>query len=221
VVGIGGAYMCIYGMEGPGGYQLFGRTIQVWNTHRQTDVFVDGKPWLLRFFDQIRFFPVSAEELAEWRRDFPAGRRSIRIEESTFHLADYRAFLADNAASIAAFETTRQSAFDAERAAWQASGEFDRVTDLLAEDVPGSEAAAIELPEGTDLIEAPFGGSVWKLLVAPGDTVEAGDVIAVIEAMKMECPLESPASGTIAALYITERQSLQPGTPMLALRRAS
>ena len=32
VVGIGGAYMCIYGMEGPGGYQLFGRTIQVWNT---------------------------------------------------------------------------------------------------------------------------------------------------------------------------------------------
>jgi urea carboxylase len=37
----------------------------------------------------------------------------------------------------------------------------------------------------------------------------------------MECPLESPASGTIAALYITERQSLQPGTPMLALRRAS
>ena len=221
VVGIGGAYMCIYGMEGPGGYQLFGRTIQVWNTHRQTDVFVDGKPWLLRFFDQIRFFPVSAEELAEWRRDFPAGRRSIRIEESTFRLADYRAFLADNAASIAAFETTRQSAFDAERAAWQASGEFDRVTDLLAEDVPGSKAAAIELPEGTDLIEAPFGGSVWKLLVAPGDTVEAGDVIADIEAMKMECPLESPASGTIAALYITERQSLQPGTPMLALRRAS
>ena len=32
VVGIGGAYMCIYGMEGPGGYQLFGRTCQVWNT---------------------------------------------------------------------------------------------------------------------------------------------------------------------------------------------
>ena len=44
VVGIGGAYMCIYGMEGPGGYQLFGRTIQVWNTYRQPDVFKDGKP---------------------------------------------------------------------------------------------------------------------------------------------------------------------------------
>jgi urea carboxylase len=211
--------MCIYGMEGPGGYQLFGRTIQVWNTHRQTDAFVDGKPWLLRFFDQIRFFPVSAEELAEWRRDFPNGRRSVRVEQSEFRLADYRAFLAENAASIAAFEATRQAAFDAERAAWQASGEFDRVTDLLAEDAPAEDAAPVNVPDGAELIEAPFGGSVWKLLVAPGDAVEAGDVIAVIEAMKMECPLESPASGTIAALYIEERQALHPGAPMLALRR--
>jgi urea carboxylase len=64
VVGIGGAYMCIYGMEGPGGYQLFGRTIQVWNTYRQTDVFKDGKPWLLRFFDQIRFLGRRARGMA-------------------------------------------------------------------------------------------------------------------------------------------------------------
>lgn len=219
VVGIGGAYMCIYGMEGPGGYQLFGRTIQVWNTHRQTDAFTDGKPWLLRFFDQIRFFPVSAEDLADWRRDFPHGRRPIRVEKSEFRLANYREFLKDNADSIAAFETTRQAAFDAERAAWQSSGEFDRVSDLLAADTAGGEVQAVEVPEGADLIEAPFGGSVWKLLVAPGDTVTEGDVIAVIEAMKMECPFEVPASGTIAALYITEHQALHPGAPMLALRK--
>jgi urea carboxylase len=214
--------MCIYGMEGPGGYQLFGRTIQVWNTHRQTDAFVDGKPWLLRFFDQIRFYKVSAEELVEWRRDFPSGRRSIQVEESEFRLADYRAFLADNAASIATFEGHRQAAFDEERAEWQRSGEFDRVTALTdGPDAGALATATIELPEGTDMIEAPFGGSVWKLLVAPGDIVKAGDVIAVIEAMKMECPLESPASGTIAALYIQERQSVQPGSPMLALRQHS
>jgi urea carboxylase len=221
VVGIGGAYMCIYGMEGPGGYQLFGRTIQVWNTHRQTDAFVDGKPWLLRFFDQIRFFEVSADELAEWRRDFPNGRRSIRVERSEFRLADYRAFLADNADAITAFEAQRQAAFDEERAEWQRSGEFDRVTDLADGDTGAAEVATVDLPEGTDLVEAPFGGSVWKLMVAQGDEVEAGDVIAVIESMKMECPLESPGSGTIAALYMHERQSLQPGSPLLALRRHS
>ena len=221
VVGIGGAYMCIYGMEGPGGYQLFGRTIQVWNTHRQEGAFTEGKPWLLRFFDQIRFFPVSAEELADWRRDFPHGRRAIRIEETTFRLADYRKFLSDNAESIAAFESTRQAAFDAERAAWEASGEFDRVSALLGADGSAGDAAAIEVPEGADLIEAPFGGSVWKLLVSPGDQVAEGEVIAVIEAMKMECPFEAPASGTVEAVYIAESQSLHPGAPMLALRRAS
>ncbi|MEO0590044.1 MAG: urea carboxylase [Pseudomonadota bacterium] len=218
VVGIGGAYMCIYGMEGPGGYQLFGRTIQVWNTYRQTDAFVDGKPWLLRFFDQIRFYEVSAEELAEWRRDFPSGRRSLRVEESTFSLAEYRAFLAANAASIEAFQDKRQAAFDAERAAWEASGEFDRVSKLNDDAQGAVEPEAVTIPDGAQLIEAPFGGSVWKLLVKEGDAVEEGQAIAVIEAMKMESPLESPASGTVVALYTKERQAIEPGAPMFALR---
>jgi urea carboxylase len=208
-------------MEGPGGYQLFGRTVQVWNTHRQTDAFTEGKPWLLRFFDQIRFFPVTAQELADWRRDFPHGRRSIAIEQTTFRLADYRKFLADNAASIAAFESTRQAAFDAERAAWQASGEFDRVSALLGAEGGAGDAAVIEVPEGAELIEAPFGGSLWKLLVSPGDRVAQGEVIAVIEAMKMECPFEAPASGTVEAVYVEQSQSVHPGAPMLALRRAT
>ena len=59
VVGIGGAYLCVYGMEGPGGYQLFGRTLPGVEHLAQTQAFTQGKPWLLRFFDQIRFFPVS------------------------------------------------------------------------------------------------------------------------------------------------------------------
>ncbi|MEI6485680.1 MAG: urea carboxylase [Sphingomonadales bacterium] len=218
VVGIGGAYMCIYGMEGPGGYQLFGRTIQVWNTHRQTDAFIEGKPWLLRFFDQIRFYPVSADELVEWRRDIPSGRRAIRTEPSEFRLADYRRYLADNEEDITAFEARRQAAFAEERADWQRKGEFDRVADDAADMAP---AAAVAVPEGAELIESPFGGSVWKLLVKPGDVVAAGDTIAVIEAMKMECPVESPAAGTVVALYLAERQPLQPGSPMLALKRSS
>ena len=220
VVGIGGAYMCIYGMEGPGGYQLFGRTIQVWNTYRQTDVFKDGKPWLLRFFDQIRFFEVSAEELEEWRRDFPAGRRPIEVEHSEFRLADYRAFLSENAQSIAAFEETRQAAFDAERGEWERNGEFDRLSEL-ADDIGGAalDAPVVDVPEGAEVVESPFGGYIWKLLVAEGDEVEKGDTVAVIEAMKMECPLESPAAGTISSLYIEERQPIEPGAPLMALTR--
>ena len=121
-VGIGGAYMCIYGMEGPGGYQLFGRTIQVWNTWRTTPVFRPGTPWLLRFFDQIRFFPVEHEELMQARAAFPHGAYPIRIEETRFSFADYAADLARNAQSIAAFKASQQNAFDAERAWWKQEG---------------------------------------------------------------------------------------------------
>ena len=220
VVGIGGAYMCIYGMEGPGGYQLFGRTIQVWNTFRQTQAFRDGKPWLLRFFDRIKFFPVSHEELTQWRHDFPLGRREIRIEEGEFRLSDYRAFQAEHADSIAAFQSTRQAAFDAERAAWQESGEFDRVAALVDAGSGTAEAVAIDLPNGSELVEAPFGGSVWKMLASEGHSVALGETIAVIEAMKMECPVPSPAAGVVRRVYVSEGQVIQPGAAMLAIEPA-
>lgn len=53
-VGIGGSYMCIYPMESPGGYQLVGRTLPIWNTFGRTGPFSADKPWLLRIFDQVR-----------------------------------------------------------------------------------------------------------------------------------------------------------------------
>ena len=217
VVGIGGAYMCIYGMEGPGGYQLFGRTIQVWNTWRQTDAFTDGKPWLLRFFDQVQFFPVTAEELVEWRRDFPLGRREIAVEQETFRLSDHRKFLTDNAESIRQFQACREAAFDAERADWQRMGEFDRVAALAQDADAGAAAEAVEVPPGAELVEAPLGGSVWKMLVQPGDRVEKGAVIAVIEAMKTECDVASPEAGVVRAVYAAERQAIAAGAPMIAL----
>lgn len=60
-VGLGGAYMCIYPMESPGGYQLIGRTLPIWNTFGRTAPFSPDTPWLLRYFDQVRgsFLAVS------------------------------------------------------------------------------------------------------------------------------------------------------------------
>ena len=220
VVGIGGAYMCIYGMKGPGGYQLFGRTIQVWNAWRQTDAFRDGKPWLLRFFDRVRFFPVSHDELTEWRRDFPFGRRSIRIEEETFRLSEYRAFLAQHADGITAFQTRREAAFTDERAEWERNGEFDRVTTLIEDAGNGAGMAEIDLPDGCELVEAPLAGNVWKLLVAEGAAVRAGEIIAVIEAMKAETRVLAPMSGIVRRIYVREGQLVAPGGAMLAMEVA-
>ena len=124
VVGIGGAYLCIYGMEGPGGYQLVGRTVQVWNTEGQTCDFRPGEPWLLRFFDQIRFFEVTDAELIDWRADFPRGLRPLRIETESFRLRDYQSFLSEERVSIEAFQAARQQAFNAEREAWAVRNEL-------------------------------------------------------------------------------------------------
>ena len=216
VVGIGGAYLCIYGMEGPGGYQLFGRTIQVWNTHRQTQDFTDGKPWLLRFFDQIRFFPVTAAELEAWRRDFPLGKRSLRIETEQFRLADYRRFLAAEQASIRAFEAHRQQAFSAERADWERRGEFSRA-EAAAADTASGPAATIEVPAGCSLVEAPLGGSVVRIAVQVGDVVARDATLVVIEAMKAECAVSSSARAIVRAVYVAERQAVTPGLALVAL----
>src|SRR5690606_3798310 len=88
-VGIGGVYMCIYGMDSPGGYQLVGRTLPIWNKFLQNPVFQDGEPWLLRFFDQVRFYPVEEAELESLRADFRVGRAGVRIEEELFDFAQY------------------------------------------------------------------------------------------------------------------------------------
>jgi urea carboxylase len=123
-VGIGGAYLCIYGMEGPGGYQFVGRTVQVWNRDCRGPHF--ERPWLLRPFDQLRFHPVTAAELLDQRAEHAAGRLAIRMDEGAFRLADHRAFLDANAAEIDAFRATQRAAFAAERAAWVTSGESER-----------------------------------------------------------------------------------------------
>jgi urea carboxylase len=123
-VGIGGAYMCIYGMEGPGGYQFVGRTVQVWNRAQLGPHF--EQPWLLRPFDRIQWHPVEADELLHLRAEQAEGRLVLDIDEGEFRLSDHRRFLAENDADIKEFQHRQQEAFGAERRAWEASGEFDR-----------------------------------------------------------------------------------------------
>ncbi|TVP78372.1 MAG: urea carboxylase [Puniceicoccaceae bacterium] len=207
-VGIGGAYMCIYGMEGPGGYQFVGRTVQMWNRYRSTQSFEAGKPWLLRFFDQIQYYPVSEEELVQLRHDFPQGRFNPKIEEGHFSLSEYKRFLAANDTAIKDFKARQQAAFDTERAHWKATG-LDKYVEEAAMQ---AEADGAGLPEGAVPAESPVAGSVWKLLIDKvGTIVEAGAPLAVLESMKMEIKLEAPVAGTVSACLCREGQAVQPG----------
>jgi len=213
-VGIGGAYMCIYGMEGPGGYQFVGRTIQMWNRDRVTDVFEQGKPWLLRFFDQVRFYLVSAEELMELRREFPAGRFTPKIEHSTFKLSDYLDFLESEAPSIDAFRTIQREAFAAERERWRVVG-LD-VTDSAAS--VATSDTEIVIPDGHEAILSPVTGSLWKLQVKVGDRIEEEQSLLIVEAMKMEIHVPSTSAGIVAALHVNEGQPVLPGQTLLTLK---
>ncbi|MFE5406476.1 urea carboxylase [Streptomyces sp. NPDC056580] len=216
-VGIGGAYLCVYGMEGPGGYQFVGRTTQVWSGWRQRGAFEPGRPWLLRFFDRIRWYPVEAEELLQLRADIVSGRFVPRIEEGSFSLADHRRFLAENAGSIAAFRARQGAAFDAERAAWEAAGEFARAES--AAEVP-PPAADIDVPQGGHLVEAEFAASVWQVGVEVGDRVSAGQPLLVLEAMKMESRVPAPADGVVVRILTRPGSQVEAGTALVVLAPA-
>ncbi len=212
-VGIGGAYLCIYGMEGPGGYQFVGRTLQMWNRYRTTEFFEPGKPWLLRFFDQVRFYEVSAEELQQIRRDFPNGDYPIKVEHTRFNLKDYEQFLADNDREIRDFTGQRQQAFDEELQRWIESGQINFSAEAPMEDTGEDDLA--NLPEGQHAVESHVAGNLWECLVQVGDTIEAQRPVAVIESMKMEIELLSPVSGRIVEIRREAGQAVAPGAPVV------
>ncbi len=208
-VGIGGVYMCIYGMDSPGGYQLIGRTLPIWNKLLKNSVFAPGEPWLLRFFDQVRYYPVDEAEFTELRQDFREGRASIRIEEQVFDLGAHLAFLDREADGIAAFRARQQAAFMAEVAHWQADAAPTFSID--------EEAAEIVEEIGGHLISSDIHGSVWKVLVEEGQTVTVGAAVVILEAMKTEVSIVTPVTGTVRALYCRPGRLVATGDHLLVI----
>ncbi|MEM9160235.1 MAG: carboxyltransferase domain-containing protein, partial [Verrucomicrobiota bacterium] len=213
-VGIGGAYLCVYGMEGPGGYQFVGRTVQMWNRYKQTKDFKEGKPWLLRFFDQIRFYEVTAAQLLEMREDFVHGRFQLRVEESEFNLADFNRFLTENDDSIKTFKEKQQAAFDAERQHWIETGQ---ATFEIDEASVGALDES-EIPEGCRAIQSHVPGSVWKICVQEGDQVKKGDLLLIVESMKMEINITSPVDGSIETLLTSEGSPTNKGQTLAIIK---
>lgn len=207
-VGIGGVYMCIYGMDSPGGYQLVGRTLPIWNKFLKNPQFAAGEPWLLRFFDQVKFYPVSEAELDVLREQFREGKAQIRIEEEIFSLGAYEQFIDDNQQSIAEFKDRQQAAFTREVALWQ--NEEQQLAEL-ADAVTDVEA----IPEDHHAVEADISGNIWKLLVEPGQSVKAGEALLIVEAMKMEFAIYAPVDGVVSRISCKAGRPVQAGDALL------
>jgi urea carboxylase len=213
-VGIGGSYMCVYGMEGPGGYQFVGRTLQMWNRYRQTEAFT--QPWLLRFFDQIRFFEVSASELEDIRRDFPLGRYPLRVEESAFNLSEYQELLESVESETSQFRHQRVKAFNEELAMWHRKGLFN----YEHEELEVTEVEA-DWPDDAIVVDSSVAGSIWEISVEPGVMVQSGQSLMVIESMKMEITVEAPCDGVVTQLLSAQGARVNAGQALIVIEEKS
>ena len=80
------------------------------------------------------------------------------------------------------------------------------------------QAAPASAPTGSgQAVEAPLQGSMFNILVKQGQSVKKGDVLAVLEAMKMENEIVSPQDGTVASVNVNKGDSVEAGTTLVTL----
>jgi len=81
------------------------------------------------------------------------------------------------------------------------------------------EAAQAEVPSsvGGTAVPASVNGNVWKILVKAGDKVEKGQVVAILEAMKMEIDIEAPCAGTISSLDVAANDAVEEGQTLAVI----
>ena len=70
----------------------------------------------------------------------------------------------------------------------------------------------------TDVLESPLQGSMWKVLVKQGDTVQEGQLLCIIEAMKMENEITAHKAGKIVELPIAEGAAVAVGAPLATIK---
>lgn len=192
-VGIGGMYMCIYTMESPGGYQLVGRTIPIWDklTLGQQD-----RPWLLSQFDQVEYYPVTEAELDVYVEQVEHGKFVIEIEDSVFDHGEYSEWIAENKASIDEFAARQLEGNEEISRLIQVSNAELQASQAVSEEV----ISADQFAENAEFVYAEVAGRFWKNMVLAGDTVDKGQGIVIVEAMKTEMIVSSPVKGKVVKI---------------------
>ncbi|MGV1964405.1 acetyl-CoA carboxylase biotin carboxyl carrier protein subunit [Agrobacterium vitis] len=149
----------------------------------------------------------------EARAAFPHGGYPIRIEDSAFSYASYAAELAENAESIGTFKRQQQAAFEAERQRWKDQGLDSFTADEDEHPGPGGD-----IPDNCFGVESAVPGNLWKLLVEEGQSVAAGETIAIIESMKMEITVTAHAPGILRELRAAPGKTIKAGDVIAVLQ---
>lgn len=83
---------------------------------------------------------------------------------------------------------------------------------------PTASAKADEVSEGALKMEAPMPGTILEVKVAPGDSVVEGQILLLLEAMKMENEIMSPRAGVVDAVAVVKGASVNTGDFMISLK---
>ena len=207
-VGIGGAYLCVYGMEGPGGYQFVGRTVQMWNRFRaDAPTSATASPGCCASSTRSASIRSASEELLAFRAAFPRGRRRAEdrgddVPVRRLPRVPRRQRRVDRGVPRAPAGGLRRGARALGRAAAAARGrrraapptQRQRARRARSPSAPPSPAAS--------------GRSPFR----PGTRVAAGDRLVVLETMKMETPVLAPAAGVVVAVLLRARRAGAPGS---------
>ncbi|KAI0368220.1 urea carboxylase [Pilatotrama ljubarskyi] len=193
-IGIAGVVAAIYPIESPGGYQLYGRTLPPWQTWGKGRDFSPDSPWLLRPFDQIAWEVVSEEEYVQFESRFDAGQYAFKIEETTFSMAEYAAFVSSIADEIKAFKARQAEGIASEEARErELFAEWDRRRRAELEARQSQTSAADTIgDESGECVASSLSAHVWKIKCAIGDVIKGPeDVLIILEAMKTEVNVEA------------------------------
>ena len=89
---------------------------------------------------------------------------------------------------------------------------------MITETEEADTQSELDLPEGAQAVSSQVTGTVWKLLVKEGDSIEAGKPVIMIESMKMEFPVDSPVTGTVRQLFCKQGGYVSAGQVLLIIQ---
>jgi urea carboxylase / allophanate hydrolase len=175
-VGIGGQYMCIYATDSPGGYQLVGRTKEIWDSdlvsaerHPTTGEKLTLTPWMFRPFDRIKFYPVTEAEL-----DSKSTPDLVHIEDGKLDLEEYETWLQQNQGSIDARAAERSKSIQSAPFFKQLQRPY--IPTVSSSHIPFNDEADRRTLAGTS-IDAMMPGRCYRVNIKEGDEVKSGDVL--------------------------------------------
>jgi biotin carboxyl carrier protein len=195
------------------------------------------KPWLYEDFDQLTFYEVSEETLEKEIAKFKSGTYRFEWEDVLFDMAEHNKLLASTKEEVQAMKT-RQEQAQAEMAIrekqsvekWKSERAKDGVSHNVLQNLlsgkistPCYKIYANGLVDpNMETMQAPLDANVWKVLVHKGDILSAGQVVVILEAMKLEINVkvdDNLVGYKVELLAVAPGDSVGAGSTILLARK--